>query len=197
MDRWDRACALCPHLWWFTLDVVYSAKRSYLWTGNTSLCRDEWIACSLNTAGVGWVGVSDIGHWVMWEWNSSADHKQQLWYAHTHQFNIDYLYLLGQSIFFLSQITKCSFVFNFQKHPCTCAMTSCDQMSEAEVMCCPFALSDSEGLSRVGPNTVARLWRDILLMGSFSATLQKQQPTSTVRFSVMSLVLCIKVTGTG
>lgn len=54
-------------------------------------------------------------------------------------------------------------------------MTSCDQMSEAEVMCSPFALSDSEGLSRVGPNTVARLWRDILLMGSFSATLQNKQ----------------------
>lgn len=59
-----------------------------------------------------------------------------------------------------------------QLHIGTCAMTSCDQMSEAEVMCCPFVLSDSEGLRRVGPNTVARLWRDILLMGSFSATLQ-------------------------
>lgn len=45
-------------------------------------------------------------------------------------------------------------------------------MSDAEVMCCPLVLSDSEGLRRVGPNTVARLWRDILLMGSFSATLQ-------------------------
>lgn len=115
MDRWDRACALCPHLWWFTLDVVYSAKRSYLWTGNTSLCRDEWIACSLNTAGVGWVGVSDIGHWVMWEWNSSADHKQQLWYAHTHQFNIDYLYLLGQSIFFLISINKMQLCIQLSK----------------------------------------------------------------------------------
>lgn len=52
-------------------------------------------------------------------------------------------------------------------------MTSCDQMSEAEVMCCPLVLSDSEGLSRVGPNTVARLWRDILLTGSFSATLRE------------------------
>lgn len=56
-------------------------------------------------------------------------------------------------------------------------MTSCDQMSEAEVMCCPLVLSDSEGLSRVGPNTVAKLWRDILLTGSFSATLQEQTPT--------------------
>lgn len=56
-------------------------------------------------------------------------------------------------------------------------MTSCDQMSEAEVMCCPFVLSDSEGLRRVGPNTVARLWRDILLMGSFSATLREDTPT--------------------
>lgn len=46
-------------------------------------------------------------------------------------------------------------------------------MSDAEVMCCPLVLSDSEGLRRVGPNTVARLWRDILLMGSFSATLQE------------------------
>lgn len=62
---------------------------------------------------------------------------------------------------------------------CTCAMTSCDQMSEAEVMC--FVLSDSEGLSRVGPNTVARLWRDILLMGSFSATLQEQPADTLVR----------------
>lgn len=58
--------------------------------------------------------------------------------------------------------------------PVTCAMTSCDQMSEAEVMCCPLVLSDSEGLSRVGPNTVARLWRDILLTGSFSATLREE-----------------------
>lgn len=48
-------------------------------------------------------------------------------------------------------------------------------MSDAEVMCCPLVLSDSEGLRRVGPNTVARLWRDILLMGSFSATLQEDR----------------------
>ena len=61
-------------------------------------------------------------------------------------------------------------------HLSTCAMTSCDQMSEAEVMCCPFVFSDSEGLSRVGPKTVARLWRDILLIGSFSATLWEQTP---------------------
>lgn len=54
----------------------------------------------------------------------------------------------------------------------TCAMTSCDQMSEASVMC-PLVTSDSEGLSRVGPNTVPRLWRDILLMGSLSATLEQ------------------------
>lgn len=64
-------------------------------------------------------------------------------------------------------------------------MTSCDQMSEAEVMCWPLVLSDSEGLSRVGPNTVARLWRDILLTGSFSATLreerQDEQPVNTDR----------------
>lgn len=60
-------------------------------------------------------------------------------------------------------------------------MTSCDQISEAEVMCCPFVLSDSEGLRRVGPNTVARLWRDILLMGSFSATLQEQLQTELMQ----------------
>lgn len=36
-------------------------------------------------------------------------------------------------------------------------------------------LSPSEGLSSVGPKTVARLWRDILLMGSFSATLWGQE----------------------
>ena len=58
---------------------------------------------------------------------------------------------------------------------CTCAMTSWDQMSEAVVMLRVLAISDSEGRSRVGPNTVARLCRDILLMGSFSATLQQQQ----------------------
>lgn len=59
--------------------------------------------------------------------------------------------------------------------PCTAnpaltwAITSWDQMSDARVRC-PL-LSPSEGLSSVGPKTVARLWRDILLMGSFSATL--------------------------
>ena len=58
-------------------------------------------------------------------------------------------------------------------------MTSCDQMSEAVVMCA-LEISDSEGLSRVGPNTVPRLWRDILLTGSFSATLQEQH-TQPVR----------------
>ena len=52
----------------------------------------------------------------------------------------------------------------------TWAITSWDQMSEARVRC-PL-LSPSEGLSSVGPKTVARLWRDILLIGSFSATLR-------------------------
>lgn len=52
----------------------------------------------------------------------------------------------------------------------TWAITSWDQMSEARVRCA--LLSTSEGLSSVGPKTVARLWRDILLMGSFSATLR-------------------------
>lgn len=51
----------------------------------------------------------------------------------------------------------------------TWAITSWDQMSEAKVRCA--LLSPSEGLSSVGPKTVARLWRDILLIGSFSATL--------------------------
>lgn len=37
----------------------------------------------------------------------------------------------------------------------TCAMTSWDQMSAADVRCA--LLSTSEGLSNVGPNTVARL----------------------------------------
>lgn len=36
-------------------------------------------------------------------------------------------------------------------------------------------LSPSEGLSSVGPKTVARLWRDILLIGSFSATLRSTE----------------------
>ena len=35
-------------------------------------------------------------------------------------------------------------------------------------------LSFSAGLSKVGPNTVARLWRDILLIHSFSATLGRK-----------------------
>lgn len=73
-----------------------------------------------------------------------------------------------------------AFVFLLSRRVSTCAMTSCDQMSEAEVMCCPFVVSDSEGLSRVGPNTVARLWRDILLMGSFSATLQDKKHQRTI-----------------
>lgn len=53
-------------------------------------------------------------------------------------------------------------------------MTSSDQLSPMLMACVGLAgilLSFSDGLSRVGPNTVARLWRDILLMLSFSATL--------------------------
>lgn len=73
------------------------------------------------------------------------------------------------------------------QHLCTCAMTSCDQMSEADMMCCPLALSDSEGLSRVGPNTVARLWRDILLTGSFSATLQEQEQNTSTTAEIWSV----------
>lgn len=59
-----------PHLWWFTLVVVYSAKKRHLCTGNLSLSRDEWMACSLNTAGR--VDRSDMGHLATWEWNSSG-----------------------------------------------------------------------------------------------------------------------------
>lgn len=60
----------------------------------------------------------------------------------------------------------------------TWAITSWDQMSEARVRC-PL-LSPSEGLSSVGPKTVARLWRDILLMGSFSATLGDKRKATNV-----------------
>lgn len=60
----------------------------------------------------------------------------------------------------------------------TWAITSWDQMSEARVRC-PL-LSPSEGLSSVGPKTVARLWRDILLMGSFSATLGDKRKATSV-----------------
>lgn len=54
-------------------------------------------------------------------------------------------------------------------------MTSRDQLSPmlmGWVGLAGILLSFSEGLSRVGPNTVARLWSDILLMFSFSATLR-------------------------
>lgn len=54
-------------------------------------------------------------------------------------------------------------------------MTSRDQLSPmlmGWVGLAGILLSFSEGLSRVGPNTVARLWRDILLILSFSATLR-------------------------
>lgn len=56
----------------------------------------------------------------------------------------------------------------------TCAITSRDQLSPMLMGCVGLEgilLSFSAGLSRVGPNTVARLWRDILLTHSFSATL--------------------------
>lgn len=47
------------------LNVVYSAKRRYLCTGNSSLSRDDRMACSLNTAGR--KGHADTGHLVLWE----------------------------------------------------------------------------------------------------------------------------------
>lgn len=57
----------------------------------------------------------------------------------------------------------------------TCAMTSKDQLSPMLMGCVGLVgilLSFSAGLSKVGPKTVARLWRDILLTLSFSATLR-------------------------
>lgn len=69
----------------------------------------------------------------------------------------------------------------------TCAMTSWDQLSPMLMGCVGLVgilLSFSEGLSNVGPNTVAKLWRDILLTLSFSATLDRrrsQQRWSTGR----------------
>ena len=54
-------------------------------------------------------------------------------------------------------------------------MTSSDQLSAMLMGCVGLAgilLSFSAGLSSVGPNTVARLCRDILLTHSFSATLR-------------------------
>lgn len=53
-------------------------------------------------------------------------------------------------------------------------MTSRDQLSVMVMGWLGFAgslLSFSEGRSSVGPKTVARLCRDILFTGSFSATL--------------------------
>lgn len=56
----------------------------------------------------------------------------------------------------------------------TCDMTSSDQLSPMVMGCVGFVgilLSFSAGRSRVGPNTVARLCRDILFTLSFSAIL--------------------------
>lgn len=56
----------------------------------------------------------------------------------------------------------------------TCDRTSSDQLSPMEmgsVGLVGILLSFSDGRSRVGPKTVARLWSDILLAISFSATL--------------------------
>lgn len=55
-------------------------------------------------------------------------------------------------------------------------MTSRDQLSVMEMGWLGLAgilLSFSEGRSSVGPNTVARLYRDILFTVSFSATLRR------------------------
>lgn len=56
----------------------------------------------------------------------------------------------------------------------TCDITSNDQLSAiviAWVGLVGILLSLSEGLNRVGPKTVAKLCKDILLICSFSATL--------------------------
>lgn len=66
----------------------------------------------------------------------------------------------------------------------TCAITSRDQLSPMLMGCVGLAgilLSFSAGLSKVGPNTVAKLWRDILLTLSFSATLEKGRQASLNR----------------
>src|SRR4029434_3523671 len=58
-------------------------------------------------------------------------------------------------------------------------MTSSDQLSPMVmgwVGLVGILLSFSDGRSRVGPKTVARLCRDILLTHSFSAILRKQGP---------------------
>lgn len=67
----------------------------------------------------------------------------------------------------------------------TCAITSRDQLSPMLMGCVGLTgilLSFSAGLSKVGPNTVAKLWRDILLTLSFSATLGKGRQTRPQAF---------------
>lgn len=62
-------------------------------------------------------------------------------------------------------------------------MTSRDQLSVMVMGWLGFAgslLSFSEGRSSVGPKTVARLCRDILFTGSFSATLCKAKAEDAV-----------------
>lgn len=62
--------------------------------------------------------------------------------------------------------------------PHTWDMTSRDQLSVMEMGWLGLAgslLSFSEGRSSVGPNTVARLCRDILFTVSFSATLWRDE----------------------
>ncbi len=61
---------------------------------------------------------------------------------------------------------------------CTCDMTSSDQLSPIVIGCVGLVgilLSFSAGRSRVGPNTVARLWRDILFTLSLSAILETKR----------------------
>lgn len=64
-------------------------------------------------------------------------------------------------------------------------MTSRDQLSFMEMGCGLFRilLSFSEGRSSVGPKTVARLCKDILLTPSFSVTLSEKHPNTKVNTS--------------
>lgn len=62
-------------------------------------------------------------------------------------------------------------------------MTSRDQLSFMEMGCELFRilLSFSEGRSSVGPKTVARLCKDILLTLSFSVTLSEKHRSTRVK----------------
>lgn len=70
-------------------------------------------------------------------------------------------------------------------------MTSSDQLSPIVIGCVGLVgilLSFSAGRSRVGPNTVARLWRDILFTLSFSATLKTNFQENESYFKPIKIV---------